>query len=137
MLAVFSLGSLKIVFSDETPLASQREQQKLSSNSFALFMSPSAKHVPDGSCPRLHVWWVPTHEPTTVSTSSGSLHLPLDNFSLSFHTIFLLDVDALERFLCHFEMLRLLWVHSQQRFRINGSSSCSMSSSCVGASNIF
>ena len=47
---------------------------------------------------------------------SVSLKVPLDNFSQSFHTIFLLDVDALERFLPHFEMLRFLWVHSQQRF---------------------
>ena len=45
-----------------------------------------------------------------------SLKVPLDNFSQSFHTIFLLHVDTLERFLRHFEVLRFLWVHTQQRF---------------------
>ena len=45
-----------------------------------------------------------------------SLKVPLDNISQSFHTILLLNVDALERFLHHFEVLRFLWVHNQQRF---------------------
>ena len=115
-----SLGSLKILFSDQTPLASQREQQNCLRIRIALSMSPSAQHVPDGSWPRLHVWSVPTHEPTTVSTSPGSLCLPQGStrqlLAIFFHTIFLLDVDALERFLRHFEVLRFLWVHCQQRF---------------------
>ena len=69
---------------------------------------------------------------------SVSLKFPLDNFSQAFHTVFLFDVDALERFLCHFEMLRLLWVHSQQRFphqRVG--LLCSELVVCCGASNIF
>ena len=42
-----------------------------------------------------------------IGLALSLLRFPLDNFSQSFHTIFLLDVDALERFLGHFEVLPL------------------------------
>ena len=112
----FSLGTLKILFLTERP---HQERQNALRIRIALSMSLSAQHVPDGSWPRLHAWRVPTHEPTTVSTSPGSLCLPQSSawqlLAIFSHHIFL-DVDVLERFLRHFEVLRFLWVHSQQRF---------------------
>ena len=100
VLAVFSLGSLKILFSVETPLASQRERQNffkfvshcpcpLPLNTFQMdlghaFMFGGYQLMNPRRC-QLH------------RARSVSLKVPLDNFSHSFHTIFLLDVDALER----------------------------------------